>query len=227
MHRRAFAVALILAGCAAPAVPDTPAAREAAAVCAAEASPGRLLAGVPDWRFREAFEAAARAAVSPAMKAAAQGYGRRDLAEQAAALRAAATAVGVRECPLADKLDAVVTAAPDLADAQNGLKVLEALQAVSPEYVDELIAVACGEIASCGRACVPGLSAFKDTDPGRTAPQKLADGCADFRPQVGGGSAALAAFARARMTAFLDACGPRLSGAEAARFAELRRVLGL
>ena len=232
MSRRAFTVALSLAGCGAPAVPDTPAmpdtpaAREAAAVCAAEASPARVSAGEPDWRFREAFAAAAGLPVSPDMKALMKSYGFRDLSEQAAMLRIVAAEVGVRECPLADKLEAVAAATPNPADARRALNVLEAAQIMPPDLVDETLAVGCGEIASCGRACVPGL-AVRDFDAGRTREQTLADGCAEFRPQADGGSAARAAFIRARVTAFLGACGPLLSGAEAARFAELRRGLGL
>lgn len=225
MIGRGLFVMLSLAACAAPGPPDTEEAREAGLVCAMDAAPATVFRNIPDQRFEEALRAAERAAKSPALKAAVAGYGGRDLAEHAAALRAAAGAVGVRDCPLADKLEGVANAAPTIADGRTLVTVLEAVQAVTPEMVDELLGVACSEIPSCGRACVPGLAAFNRGEASQRA-KLLGDGCAEFRSQAGGGESAIAAFARARMAAFIDACGPVLGG-DAARVAELRKQLKL
>lgn len=224
MVGRVVVVGLLLGGCSSA---DGEAGREAAAVCAAEASIKGLMRGAPDLRFREAFAAAERVAVSPDMQARTREYGRRDLAEHAAALRAAAAAAGVGACPLADKLDEVATAGPTRADARAMLEVLEAVAAASPEYVDELLAVGCSEIASCGRACVPGLASFREVAEGPARVQRLADGCAEFRPHAGEGPAAIGAFARARTAAFIAACGPQWTTAEAEQVAALRGRIGL
>lgn len=71
---------------------------------------------------------------------------------------------------------------------------------------------------------MPGLAAISEVEPERRA---LAGGCAVFRPQVAGGTAASEAFVRARMTAFIDACEPKLAGPVAAEVAALRQRLGL
>lgn len=227
MVRGAWVLVLSLSACAPAGPPDTEEARAAVLVCAMDASPATLLRQVPDLRFQEALRSAEKAAMVPALRAAVADYGRRDLGEHAAALRAAAADVGVRACPLADKLEAIASASPTPADAAAAVRVLEAVQAVTPEMVDELLGVACSEIPSCGRACVPGLAAFSVAGPGKEPAQVLADGCAEFRPKAAGGAAAAAAFGRARVSAFLDACKPVLQGSDAARVAELRAQLKL
>lgn len=225
MLRCAVIGSLLVGSCAPSGPPDTPAAREAVAVCGAEATPAALAKNVPHLRFRSAFEAAGKVAVSPDMQALTRRYGQLDLAEHAAALRTAAAAAGVRECRLADELGKVATAEPSAGDCDALVKVLEAVGSVSPEYLEQIIAVGCSEIAGCARECVPGLSSFVEAPPDQHA-QALARGCAAFRPQMSGGTAALHAFARARVAAFADACRPQLGG-QAARVGELRRRVGL
>lgn len=213
---------VLLASCAPAGPPDTPAAREAIAVCGADAAPAVLLKNVPHWRFRDAFERAAKLAVAPELRAIAGRYGGVDLAEHAALLRGAAERVGVRECRLADELDRVASAGASAEDCDAMFKVLEAIGSVSPEYLDDIIAAGCSEIAGCARACVPGLAQLAGMSPEQRT-VVLADGCAEFRarPQPG-----VAAFARARASAFVDACLPRW-GAQAQRVAELRKTTGL
>lgn len=226
MLRRVVVVGSLLLGSCAPAgLPDTPTAREAIAVCDADASPAVLAKNVPHWRFRDAFEAAAKVAVSPDMQALTRRYGKLDLAELAAALRGATAAAGVRECRLAAELEKVATAGPTAGDCDSLVKVLEALGSVSPEHFDDVAAVGCSELPGCARECVPALASFVEAPPELRA-QVFANGCAAFRLQIGGGTDAIKSFARARLSAYVEACKPHF-GAQAERAAELRRRIWL
>lgn len=122
-RRFVFALACALVACE-PAPPDTPEAREAVAVCAAEAPAEVVAKGIPDARFEAALAAAGKVAVSSDMAIATSGYRGRDLSERAAAIRAAAEAVGVKTCPLADALAATATAAPGPEDLKGVVEVL-------------------------------------------------------------------------------------------------------
>lgn len=227
MVRRVLVVlALAFVGCGEPPPPDTPEAREAVAVCAAEAPPEVLAKRIPDLRFEAALAAAAKMAVSQDMSLATSGYRSRDLGERAAAIRAAAEAAGVKRCRLVDELQAAVTAEPGPDDLDGVVKVLQALGSVSPEYFGPIVAAGCAELPACARECAPGLAAVGAVEPGRRA-LALAGGCAAFRPQVSGGAAAVEAFARARMSGFIDACAPKLAGPVAAEVAAMRKNLGL
>src|SRR5690606_8899134 len=126
--RRAILLAVLgsVSGACEPAgPPDTPPAREAVAVCSADAPLVEHVKGGPHRRFRAAFEAAAKVAVSPDMQAVTRSYGELDLAEHAAALRSAAAAVGVRECRLADDLDKIAAAEPSPRDCDALVNMLE------------------------------------------------------------------------------------------------------
>lgn len=227
MVRHSLVVALLgVVACGEAPPPDTPEAREAVAVCAAEAPAEVLAKRIPDLRFAAALAAAAKAASSSNMSLATSGYRGRDLSERAAAIRAAAAAAGVKRCRLADELDAAAAAAPGPDDLDGVVKVVEALGAVSPEYLERIIAAGCSELPACARECVPGLAGMAEVDPERRA-LALAGGCAAFRSQVAGGVTAADAFVRARMTAFIDACVPKLAGPAAAEVTVTRQRLGL
>lgn len=206
--------------------PDTPAARELAAVCALDGGPRAMATRLPDLRFDEALQAAARTAVSPDILAWAAGYRQRDLREHAAALRSLARAAGVSSCPLADRMDETTRAPPKIYEAADLLKVLEALGSVSPDYLGRIVVQGCAELPACARECVPGLAAVNGVLEGQAA-AALAAGCAEFRAQPARDDAAITAFARKRLSAMIDQSTPLWRGDDAARAAELRKQLGL
>jgi hypothetical protein len=226
LDRLLVALSFAFVACGEPPPPDTPEAREAVAVCGAEAPAEVLAKRIPDLRFAAALGEAAKHAVSPNMSLATSGYRSRDLGERAAAIRSAAEAVGVKRCRLADELQAAATAEPGPDDLDGVVKVLQALGSVSPEYFAPIVAAGCAELPACARECAPGLAAVGEVEAERRA-LALAGGCAAFRPQVSGGAAAVEAFARARMSDFITACAPKLAGPAAAEVATLRQRLGL
>lgn len=207
-------------------VPDTPAARDLTVLCES-AAPLPLTLPPPD-RFRRALTQA-ELAVSPDSKPLVQRLRARDLAEAAAELRQAAASASVPTCPLADAMDAVATAVPNLADAQAFLPVLEALPTVAPEYKDRILAAGCSELPACGRECSTGLAAAAEAEPSQRGLALMRE-CGAFRAQAPQGAPADdAAFAwiRARVAVFADASAELLPPADAARLADLRRTLQL
>lgn len=209
----------------APAAPDTPAARELTEICLTTATVAPGLP--PSERFRRALVAAEKAAVSPDSKALVERLQAQDLREQAAELRRAAAAAGVSVCVLADNMDLIAGAEPNLPDARALLEVFDALASVSPEFTDRLLAAGCSEMSACGRECTPGLAGFAEAEPEQRV-LALMRQCASFRAQAAGTSDAAAfAWIRARVSAFADASVGLLGPAEAARLAAARKPLGL
>lgn len=210
-----------------PATPDTPAARELLEICLTAATlPPAMPA--PD-RFRRALTAAETAAVSPDSKALVQRLHALDLAEAAADVRRTAAAAGVLTCPLADSMDAVATAVPNITDALALISVLEALTSVSPEYKDRILAAGCSEMPACGRECSSGLAAVAEAEPTQRVLALMRE-CAAFRAQATtppASEAAVFAWIRARVATFADASADLLPPADAARLAQLRKPLQL
>lgn len=210
--------------------PDTPAAHDLTTVCESVAAfPATL---PPPDRFRRAL-AAAETAVSSDSKPLVQRLRARDLAEAAADLRHAASAASVTSCSLADAMDAVATAAPNLNDALALVTVLEALVTVSPEYKDRILAAGCSELPACGRECSSGLASTAEAEPANRVLALMRE-CAAFRAQASQGApsgdvaeAAATAWIRARVAVFADASAELLPPMGAARLAELRKTLEL
>jgi hypothetical protein len=205
--------------------PDDPVARELTEICLATATVAPSLP--PNDRFQRALLAAEAAAVSPDSKALVQRLRNQDLGEQSAELRRAVAAAGLTGCVLADNMDLIAGAQPNVPDARAIVTTFEALATVSPEFTDRLLAAACSELSACGRECTPGLAGFAEAEPEQRV-LALMRQCASFRAQAGGTTDAAAfAWIRARITAFADASAGLLGPAEAARLAELRAPLGL
>lgn len=223
---RRVALLLSLAACQPVGPPDTPAARELTAVCSLDGGPRALASRIPDMRYDEALQAAARVAVSPDIRDWAAGYRQRDLHEHAAALRGLARAAGVTSCGLADRMDETLSAPPKIYEAADLLKVLEALGSVSPDYLGRILVAACAEMPTCARECVPGLAAA-GTAPEGKAGEVLAAGCAEFRRQPGRDDPAITTFTRARLSAMIDQATPLWQGEDLTRANELRQRLGL
>jgi hypothetical protein len=207
--------------------PDTPAARDLLAICESAAA---LPPGLPAVeRLRRALTTVESTVSSDSLPLV-QRLRARDLAEAAADLRQAATAAEVHACSLADAMDAVSTAAPNTTDALSLLQVLEALETVSPEYKDRILAAGCSEMPACGRECSAGLAATAEAEPTQRVFALMRE-CAAFRAQAPQGAAAgeAAAFAwiRARVAVFADASAEHLPPEAAARLAALRKTLQL
>lgn len=207
--------------------PDTPAARDLVAICE---SASTLPPGLPVIeRLRRALTTVESTVSSDSLPLV-QRLRARDLAEAAADLRQAATAVEVHACSLADAMDAVSTAAPNTTDALSLVQVLEALQAVSPEYKDRLLAAGCSEMPACGRECSAGLAATAEAEPTQRVFALMRE-CAAFRAQApqgaAAGEAAVFAWIRARVATFADASVEHLPPESAARLTELRKSLQL
>lgn len=213
-----------LAGTPEPA-PDSQLARDLTALCLSTATLAPNLP--PPDRFRRATLAAEASAVSPDSKALLARLHAQDLAEQSAELRRAASSAGLESCLLADAMDLIAAAEPNLTDARNLVSVLEALAMVSPDYKDRLLAAGCSEMPACGRECTMGLAGLAEAEPDQRV-LALMRQCAAFRAQAGDGSEDTAvAWIRARVAAFADVSAAILPPGDAARLAELRKTLAL
>lgn len=204
--------------------PDTPAARDLTAICESLTTIPPTLP--PPERFHRALDAI-ESTVSQDSAPLVQRLHARDLAEASIELRTAATAAEVFSCPLAEAMDAVAAARPNLVDAQALLTVFEALLTVSPEYKDRILAAGCSELPACGRECSSGLAAAAEAEPTQRAFALMRE-CAAFRataPQGPPGDEPAFAWIRARVAAFADASAEILPPADAARLAELRKNL--
>lgn len=98
--------------------------------------------------------------------------------ERATALREKARAAGLKHCALADYLDRVMMAKPDLADGITLVAKLRSIVAAPPKDRTSELVAACSKIPSCARSCVFAMAAVS-AGPRDQWPKRMAN-CEDF-----------------------------------------------